>query len=66
MPSIEQSPMEIQFHSASVSNNAVRSPRWNGGGLQIINDNDQEELSAGVLIGQLRDALGISNHKVII
>jgi len=64
LPNIDQSPMEIQFRSTSVTNNAVRTPRWNGGGLQIINESDQEERSAGLLIAQLRSALGISNYKV--
>lgn len=64
LPSIQQSPIDIQFRSASVTNNAVRSPRWNGGGLQIINQNDKEETSAGMLIGQLRSALGIPNYEV--
>jgi len=63
LPSIQQSPIDIQFRSASVTNNAVRSPRWNGGGLQIINQNDKEETSAGMLIGQLRSALGIPNYE---
>ena len=62
--------MEIQFRSTFrstvplVTNNAVRTPRWNGGGLQIINESEQEERSAGLLIAQLRSALGISNYKV--
>jgi len=56
--------MEIQFRSTSVTNNAVRTPRWNGGCLQIINESEQEERSAGLLIAQLRSALGISNYKV--
>ena len=65
LPNAEQSPMHMYSNSGRlVTNNAVRSPRWNGGGLQIINDDDREELAAALLIGQLRDALGISSYQV--
>ncbi|KAI9550637.1 hypothetical protein GHT06_007636 [Daphnia sinensis] len=57
VPHEEQSPMYIFKGSSPVTTNSVLSPRWNGGGLQIVNG--IEHSFAGLALCQLRNALGI-------
>ncbi|XP_057368757.1 GPI transamidase component PIG-S-like isoform X1 [Daphnia carinata] len=57
VPHEEQSPMYIFKGSSPVTTNSVLSPRWNGGGLQIVNG--IENSFAGLALCQLRNALGI-------
>lgn len=64
-PNIEQSPMEITKHNSDpFPANTVLSPRWNGGGLQIIREQDSISYCAGLIISQLRQSLGFYQHKV--
>ncbi|XP_046647983.1 GPI transamidase component PIG-S-like [Daphnia pulicaria] len=57
VPHMNQSPMYIFKGSLPVVTNSVLSPRWNGGGLQIVNELDHS--FAGLALCQLRNALGI-------
>lgn len=63
VPPGKQSPMFIYKNSLPVLSNTVLSPRWNGGGLQIVN---QLDLSfVGLVLRQLRDAVGVVPQLVI-
>ncbi|KAK4009316.1 GPI transamidase component PIG-S-like isoform X2 [Daphnia magna] len=57
VPHEEQSPMYIFKSSSPITTNSVLSPRWNGGGLQIVNG--IEHSFAGLALCQLRNALGV-------
>ena len=63
VPNSEQSPLHIVKNNVPVLNNVILSPRWNGGGFQIINDDYrvQEQNIAATLLGQLRNALGFKS-----
>ena len=66
VPNSEQSPLHIVKNDKLVLNNVILSPRWNGGGFQIINDDYkeykvQEQNIAATLLGQLRNALGLKS-----
>lgn len=63
-PHVNQSPMYIYRGSSPVVTNSVLSPRWNGGGLQIVNE--IEHSFAGLALCQLRNALGIFSLQVTI
>jgi len=54
--------MYILKGSLPIVTNAVLSPRWNGGGLQIVNELDHS--FAGLALCQLRNALGIFSPQV--
>ena len=65
-PNVEQSPMEIKKrNSEQFPMNAVLSPRWNGGGLQIVNEQVNEANCAGLIISQLRRSFGLLNFAVM-
>ena len=63
VPNSEQSPLHIVKSNKLVMNNVILSPRWNGGGFQIINEDYrvQEQKIAATLLGQLRNALGLKS-----
>lgn len=63
VPNSEQSPLHIVKNNKLVMNNVILSPRWNGGGFQIINEDYrvQEQKIAATLLGQLRNALGLKS-----
>lgn len=54
--------MEIHVGSQPVPSNSVLSPRWNGGGLQILNDPLDAHRCAELVVAQLRNALGLQNR----
>lgn len=54
--------MYIYKDSQPVLSNSVLSPRWNGGGLQIVNGLEMD--FAGLALCQLRNALGIFSLQV--
>ena len=65
VPHVNQSPMKIRLRSDSAATNSVLSPRWNGGGLQIVSDELDEAMCAGLILAQLRKALGLQNDVSI-
>lgn len=62
IPHEKQSPMYMYKNSKPILSNSLLSPRWNGGGLQIVNG--IEAYFAGLALRQLRDALGIVSLQV--
>ena len=62
VPHTKQVPMQIHIGSQAVPTNSVLSPRWNGGGLQILDgDTFDAQAISGLLVSQLRNALGFRN-----
>lgn len=52
--------MKIHRDGKPIPSNTVISPRWNGGGLQIINNEFNIQSIVGMLTQQVKGALGIS------
>lgn len=64
VPDAEKSPMKIYSKSLRDNTDAVLSPRWNGGGLQIVNQDSNASSCAGLVLSQLRKTFGIDRGEV--
>ena len=63
-PHPAQYPMQIYKNGEPVATNSVLSPRWNGGGLQIANNNIDAPSCAGLVMSQLRLSFGLLQSNV--
>ena len=65
VPHATQLPMQIYVDSKPVPTNSVLSPRWNGGGLYVLNGPLDVKSCSELIIAQLRKALGFQNKVFI-
>lgn len=61
VPYYTQVPLQIHRSGEPVASNTVISPRWNGGGLQIINNDFNTPKIVAILTQQLKEALGLKH-----